>query len=287
MAVSRDAAFDDEPGDASRGALLLGLRDRLAPEELLVELAGPGETGLDGVRRLVDLVPVQRETRLEPERVAGPQADRLQALGLAGLEQRVPHARRVGARDEDLEAVLAGIPGARDRRHRAGHLRRGHTEGDDVVDVHRGDAAQDLRRARTLRRDERGLHREAVGCDAVDDDVVDDRPALVRQQTVASVTDLETRDVARDQAVEGGEGARALEEELAHMREIEEPRRAADRAMLRDDTGVLDGHLPSRERDHLRAERAVPFVQWRVPQAHVDAHAASRAAAIARSSMSR
>src|SRR4029077_16061843 len=146
---------------------------------------------------------------------------------------------------------------------------------------------EDRRGARPLDRDERGLVRPIVERDAsrevpldvhavlgdvrgvhdhqvlvvgepVDDDVVDDRAPLVRQEAVPGLPDCEPRDVARDHAVDRRARARAGEEELAHVRQVEEPGVRPDRPMLRDDPGrVLDRHLVARELDHLAARPKV------------------------------
>ena len=68
----------------------------------------------------VELVAVERHAGLEPERVAGAQADGLQAVLGARLDERVPELARAVAFDEHLEAVLAGVAGPRDERRDAG-----------------------------------------------------------------------------------------------------------------------------------------------------------------------
>ena len=60
-------------------------------------------------------------------------------------------------------------------------------------------------------------HQDVIGAGPVDDHVVDDRPAFVAQQSVPRLSDGEPRDVARDEAIDGGERRRCVEMELAHM----------------------------------------------------------------------
>ena len=67
--------------------------------------ASTGEVGL------VDVVAVEAEARLEPQRIARAEADRLH-LGLG--QQRVARAAGRVRRDRDLEAVLARVAGAGD-----------------------------------------------------------------------------------------------------------------------------------------------------------------------------
>src|SRR5439155_3705010 len=122
--------------------------------------------------------------------------------------------------------------------------------------------------------------------EAIDDDVVDDRAAFVREQAVARLAGLESGDVAGHEPIEGRARAGALEIELAHVREIEEAGRVPHGAMLRDDARVLDRHLPPRERHQLRAELAVLLEEWGPLERGLGGHAA-RATSRARSRISR
>jgi len=76
---------------------LLLLQGGTVDEVLAVdELRDPAQAGFDGRGRLVDIVAVEAESHLQTERVACAEADRLDALGLASLEERLP----------DLESIL-------------------------------------------------------------------------------------------------------------------------------------------------------------------------------------
>ena len=57
----------------------------------------------------------------------------------------------------------------------------------------------------------------------------------------------------RGDALQEGQGARALDLELAHVGDVEEPGRLAHGHVLADEPGVLDRHVPAAEGDHLRA----------------------------------
>src|SRR5207247_2734422 len=59
---------------------------------------------------------------------------------------------------------------------------------------------------------------------------------------------------------------RALDLDLAHVRDVEDAGVGAHGPMLGDDAFVLDGHLPPGERDHPCAESDVAVVEWRAPQ---------------------
>src|SRR5439155_9821244 len=235
-----------------------------------------------------------------------------------GREQSVPDFGGVGVCHEHLEAVFARVPGARHGRASPGHASLRNPERWERSHVSVGLGGEYREGARPLDRDERRADRAIVQrdvfaemreemravlrdvrgidynhvfgvADPVDDDVVDDRPAFVGDETVARLAHIETGDVARHEAVERGARGATLEEELAHVREIEEAGAAADRAMLRDDALVLDRHLVAREGHHLRPELLMLVEQRSAAHCRRLRHhyAASLAAARARSSISR
>src|SRR2546425_5621621 len=119
----------------------------------LLELPDPAEARLEGGDRGVDVVAVERVTRLEPQRVAGAQPARLAA---PRSHERQPQSLEVRAAAIQLEAVLARVAGAGEEALDAGDLARGEV----VVGDHR----------RAERRERRGpglrpgpLHREQPG----------------------------------------------------------------------------------------------------------------------------
>ena len=153
----------------------------------------------------IQLVAVQRHAGLEPKGVAAAQAAGLEPEGLARHADRLPQRLCVGCQAEQLEAVFAGVAGARDEALDPGHLAgRGVVVTEDV-EVGVGEGLEELRRSGTLGRDQaRGVaavlkygvettrgeqraqvlqvrllvggiahHQEAL-VDAVDDQVVDD-----------------------------------------------------------------------------------------------------------------
>ena len=73
----------------------------------------------------------------------------------------------------------------------------------------------------------------------------------------------ELADVVGRQPLEHAERVPARDVELAHVRDVEEPDALAHGAVLLEDAGVLDGHLPAAEVDQLRAELAVQVVERR------------------------
>ena len=89
--------------------------------------------------------------------------------------------------------------------------------------------------------------------------------SFVRSVYCAS-PDSDLVEVVREQPLEELLRARALDLELAHVRDVEDAGVGPHRAVLGDDALVLDGHLPARERDEPRAERGVPVVKRRAEQ---------------------
>ena len=83
--------------------------------------AAPAEPGLDRVALRAQVVAVQVEADLEPQRVAGAEP----AGDDAGVEQLGPDRRRDLGVDQQLDPVLAGVAGAADERRAAADPRRG------------------------------------------------------------------------------------------------------------------------------------------------------------------
>ena len=97
----------------ARAGLALGAH-RLGADEARVLLARPAEAGLDRAARLREVVAVEVEADLEAQRVARAEAGGRRAAG----DELVPDRRGVVGRDEQLDAVLAGVAGAADERAR-------------------------------------------------------------------------------------------------------------------------------------------------------------------------
>ena len=66
----------------------------------------------------------------------------------------------------------------------------------------------------------------------------------------------QARRVADERRRRGPRRLRAADPHLAHVREVEQPRALAHRAVLLEDAGVLDGHLPAGEVDQPAAQLA-------------------------------
>ena len=107
-ALGGDAA--EAAGDA---ALLLGLERRSAAEVALVPAHHPAEAGLQRRDARAELVAVQRQAGLEPQRVAGAEARPARCRRRGA---RPTSRRRLGGRHGDLDAVLARCSRCRPRR---------------------------------------------------------------------------------------------------------------------------------------------------------------------------
>jgi hypothetical protein len=266
------------------------LRESFFPKEGgLVELHDPAEPRFQGVGRLVDVVAIKRQARLEPQCIArakpcGPEAKRC-----ARVHEGAPELGRVVPRGEDFEAVFARVAGPRGGAvHRAQH---------DVREVKRfqgseiraTDECRDLESARTLEGDQRrsigrvlegavtNVRRDVgtdlcpVGCVAnyqpllggppVDDEIVQNRSALVATTRVERLAVGELRSVVRDQGIDGTPGPRSRQLELAHVRDVEDPSRPPHSLVLLDDAAVLHWHREARERDHAAVEGDVLVVE--------------------------
>src|SRR5712691_4346209 len=167
VAVTSDAALHDKTGDFPLRPRGLLRRDHVAARELFVELARPAEPRLDRVGGLVDVIAVEGEARLEAQRVARAQADGLDPGAGPGREQPVPDRGRVGVGHKDLEAVLARVARARQRRLGAGDAAMRHAKGRERLDVDVGLLRKDVRRARPLDRDEGRAERPIVERDVL------------------------------------------------------------------------------------------------------------------------
>ena len=73
---------------------------------------------------------------------------------------------------------------------------------------------------------------------------------------------FELRNVVARRLLQERERVRAFDQDLAHVRHVEEPRIRAHGLVLVDDARELDGQLPAAEIDHLSAQLVFDCVQW-------------------------
>ena len=113
----------------------------------------------------------------------------------------------------------------------------------------------------------RGVDDEQIAVHAaIEDEVVDDAAALVRQESVLGLPGVDPVEVVREPRLEVGMRALVRELELPHVRDVEDARALPDCPVLLDDRGELDGQLPAGEGDEARAEGGVALVQRRSPE---------------------
>src|SRR5258708_2395234 len=158
-AVACDVAgLKPQPDQRPTRSFGLDLLQRVAADEVaLAQLHGPSQSRLVGVDGLVHVVAPQAQRGFESGRVACAESSREDAGRPAVLEDRVPCRAHLVAADEQLEAVLARVAGARDERVDARHVAVAKTEVRNPVEVY-SFAGQQLLRTRTLEGAEAELH---------------------------------------------------------------------------------------------------------------------------------
>ena len=297
VAVAADAALQHLETDnpAPRAARLLLAQGGRTDEVVLLPADDPVQVRFDRGRGLVDVVAVEAHARFEAEGVARAEAARDDVDGLARLEQREPHLVGLRGRDEDLEAVLAGVAGARDGRADVGDFPVAEPVVLQAREVDAGKRLEHVHRFGTLHGDERIARARVDGdrvadtldvlgdpcvvpgdiagvdhqqkmrrAEAVDQQVIDER-ALRRQQTgVLRLSDGELRRVVGRDALDRGERVLAGDLDLAHMADVEDSSAVADGGMFVREAAVLDRHVPSAERDHSGARHAVTGIERRL-----------------------
>src|SRR5690606_33898528 len=175
----------------------------------------------------------------------------------------------------------------------AGEVRLGEAEVADRGEVDRGEWLQEGLRPGTLEsqegpavavvsklgslRSEPGKVRLAVGRvdhdedplrrEAVADHVVDHLALVVDDDGVERPAVLDSAEVVGDQPAAGLERAGPLEDEDAHVRDVEEAGIVAAGVLLQHG-GVLDWHLPSGEFHHLRAGTKVGVIKGGAAKRH-------------------
>ena len=109
-----------------------------------------------------------------------------------------------------------------------------------------------------------GVHDEQkfLFFDTINDQIIDDSAALVQQKSVLPGADIELVDVVCEHGVEPFARAASFDDQLAHVRNVENPDIVSHGLMLLDDARVLHGHEPSRERHNFRAKPHVLVVKW-------------------------
>ena len=283
--ATRDQADELAPRPLCRGLLECGSTDEVT---VFVEMNDAAESGFLRRRVRPELVAVERHPGLEPERVTSAQADGHDTRILAGVEQGVPDRLRRAVVDEHLEAVLARIPGSRDKGRHAGHVPLCDGVVAEPVHGYIREGSEHAGRPRALDRDEThrqgpvvqdrptalqslgqgiahgdsvagvGHDHESLLAEPVDDEVVEDAALGEEDHRVVGSSHLEPPRVRGQGVAERGDRLRALDKELAHVGEVEDAGPRAHGSMLLQDARVLERHEPAAELHDPRTQSRMP-----------------------------
>lgn len=199
----------------------------------------------------------------------------------ANFQQRVPQTGGVLIGDVDLEAVLAGVPGAGQQQVLPVNF---HLDGRVILQlrhqgvlIRRNERQQDGLGVRSLHRDEGGLggnvvygdveagsplsqrrghnlgvagvghHKVLVFTPPVGNEVVDDAAVFLADQRVLGLAHGNRGQLAGQGVVQEGCGVRAGYPHFAHVGEVEQSGGVADSVVFGQLGVVLQGHLPAAE----------------------------------------
>src|SRR5262245_21355607 len=285
--------------ESDQAALRAGgrLRARALPavEAGLLKLPYPADPGLERRRLGIHVGAAERQPGFEPQGVASCEPARQPAMPPDCRQDGVPDRARLAGRDEELEAVLAGVAGPGHESADAGDGRfadgeraeRGQIEWrqrpervlgfgtlerqqrelgaavlEDDVDGRAGGDPREIR----LRRG--GIHdqEKAIAVEAEHDQVVHDASSLVAQHRILSVARAEPADVVHGELLAQRLRSRSPQLDLAHLAHGEEPASRPDRAVLVEWTRVRHRHVPAGKLDDARAELAVRIEQNGAPR---------------------
>ena len=278
----------DQP--AAHALALLPFEQRAVDEVAVAAgLGDPAQTGLDGRRRIVDVVAVKAVAHFEPQRVARAEPDILQPVSLAGLPQRFPQARSVLVRYVDFASARSGVARCRyDSVGDAGDLGLDERIIGEFSEVGgRAQALDDPHRQRSLNGQLGDLVRCVVefasgpetetfaggdqmvpvfldvgrvddeqvglGVDPVDQNVVDDAAPAVRQAGILYLAVVQRGRVVAADVAQQVERPRPLDPDLAHVAHVEHAGTGAHGRVLVVDPGEFDRHVVAGEPGHPRA----------------------------------
>src|SRR5438309_11603197 len=100
--------------------------------------------------------------------------------------------------------------------------------------------------------------------DAIRNQVVDDSAAFVQQKSVLALANLQLVDVVGQHRIQPTARNAAIDDQLAHVRNVEHADDLTDGLMFFHNAGVLNRHQPYGERHHLRAASYVLVVERRL-----------------------
>ncbi len=115
-----------------------------------------------------------------------------------------------------------------------------------------------------------GHDEEAVGVDPPHDDVVDHVGIVgIEEVGVLGASGFDLAEIVREQPLQQLERTRTVAFHGSEMGDVEHDRARAARPVLLEHARVLQGHVPSTEGDHARAERPMPRVERTATQGFV------------------
>ncbi len=268
-----------------------------ADEVGLLHLDEAVEAGFPDVDGVGNFVSVERQLAFQPQRVSRTQTTWNGTEFFSRFEELFPYAgagRFVGG-NVDFESILGGIAGARDQNV----FQAADGAARDPVELYGGKIGvgqllQQVHGSWTLDRDLReivgkmldlaveftgivahpvevffarpGIDDEEifVFAEAMDDDVIDERALGIEKSGVLRLPDRQAGRVVHGDVLDGGERLRPGEPDVSHVADVEDADPSADRVVLGHDAaggGVLHGHVPAIEFDHLGAHLAVDGVE--------------------------
>ncbi len=269
-------AFGGEAAESAlEPAFALGLERTASPEVLLLPADHPVEPGLQRGDARSELVPVEREPGLEPQRVPCAESGRFDP----SVHERPPEGGCDLVRDRALDSVFARVArsGGDACRSLPGEGRDPEPPDGGRLGNHRrktGPGLRALHREHTTRRGGvptadrltdaagvRGVGHDVEGLllEPPDDQVVEDRPvAVVEEVGVLGTPRLDLAEVVGECFLEQPERPRALDAHGSEVADVEDHRVLAAATVLGEGAvGVRERHLPASELDELRAELAV------------------------------
>ena len=100
-----------------------------------------------------------------------------------------------------------------------------------------------------------------IGLQPIKNHVIHDPAAIVEQQIILGLGHFHACNVVGGNALAEFHGIRALNFDLAHVADVEQPRPAAHGQMLLDNAAILDRHFPAGELHDSRARPTVRGVE--------------------------
>ena len=295
MVLARNAAVNHlESDELFDDAFQFSFEQAVAPDEILVQIAGPAQAGFNRRGVCVNFVAVQRHLGFKSQTVARAQANRFHALIFPRLENRVPNVLAVTRRNEQLKAIFAGVPGARDETPLVVDTELARVMILDFREVERFELLQHLFGFGTLECEHvilvgnigqfdlqpramrvhpfeiffaiRGIDDNHVvrirAAELVDECIVHDGSIGIAQDRILGLIHFERGKIGGEQVLEKRERVGSGHIELTHVVNVEKAGGVSNGVVFFQDAGILHRHFPAAELDHARAERDVRVVQW-------------------------